>query len=122
VPRTLAVCYKNREGNVPVLEWLDLLPVKIQDKCVVKIERLSELGHELRRPEADLLRNGIYELWVGWEGKNCLILYCFQGRIAAVLAHGIIKEREVPAKEIERALKRKRLFEQDPDGHTYREG
>jgi hypothetical protein len=53
---------------------------------------------------------------------NCLILYCFQGRIAAVLAHGIIKEREVPAKEIERALKRKRLFEQDPDGHTYREG
>jgi len=107
---------------VPVLEWVDVLPVKIQDKCVVKIERLSELGHELRRPEADLLRNGIYELRVMWEGMNCLILYFFQGRIAAVLAHGIIKEREVPAKEIERALKRKRLFEQDPDGHTYREG
>jgi hypothetical protein len=89
---------------------------------VVKIERLSELEHELRRPEADLLRNGIYELRVGWEGMNSLILYFFQGRIAAVLAHGIIKEREVPAKEIERALKRKRLFEQDPDGHTYREG
>ena len=122
MPRTLAVFYKNRKGNVPVLEWLDLLPVKIQDKCVVKIERLSELEHELRRPEADLLRNGIYELRVGWEGMNCLILYFFQGRIAAVLAHGIIKEREVPAKEIERALKRKRLFEQDPDGHTYREG
>ena len=107
---------------MPVLEWVDVLPVKIQDKCVVKIERLSELGHELRRPEADLLRNGIYELRVMWEGMNCLILYFFQGRIAAVLAHGIIKEREVPAKEIERALKRKRLFEQDPDGHTYREG
>ena len=60
--RTLVVFYKDRKGNVPVLEWLDALPVKIQDKCVVKIERLRELGHELRRPEADLLRNGVYEL------------------------------------------------------------
>ena len=46
--RTLVVFYKDREGNVPVLGWLDALPVKIQDKCVVKIERLRELGHELR--------------------------------------------------------------------------
>ena len=89
---------------------------------MVKIERLRELGHALRRPEADLLRNGIYELRVGWEGMNYRILYFFHGRVAAVLAHGIVKEREVPAKDIERALERKRLFEQDPEGHMYREG
>lgn len=85
-------------------------------------ERLRELGHELRRPEADLLRNGIYELRVGREGLNYRILYFFHGRVAAVLAHGLIKEREVPSKDIDRALERKRLFEQDPKGHTYREG
>ncbi|MCX5727397.1 MAG: type II toxin-antitoxin system RelE/ParE family toxin [Nitrospirae bacterium] len=122
MPRTLVVFYKDREGNVPVLEWLDGLPVKIQDKCVVKIERLRELGHELRRPEADLLRNGVYELRVGREGMNYRILYFFHGRVAAVLAHGLTKEQEVPVKDIERVLERKRLFEQDPDGHTYREG
>jgi len=122
VPRTLVVFYKDREGNVPVLEWLDSLPVKIQDKCVVKIERLRELGHELRRPEADLLRNGVYELRVGREGMNYRILYFFHGRVAAVLAHGLTKEQEVPVKDIEQALERKRRFEQDPDGHTYREG
>jgi phage-related protein len=121
VPRTLVVFYKDREGNVPVLEWLDSLPVKIQDKCVVKIERLRELGHELRRPEADLLGNGVYELRVGREGMNYRILYFFHGRVAAVLAHGLTKEQEVPVKDIEQALERKRLFEQDPDGHTYRE-
>jgi phage-related protein len=120
--RTLVVFYKDRKGNVPVLEWMDTLPTKVQDKCVVKIERLRELGHALRRPEADLLRNGIYELRVGWEGMNYRILYFFHGQVAAVLAHGIVKEREVPAKNIERALERKRLFEQDPEGHTYREG
>ena len=122
MPRTRVVFYKDREGNVPVLEWLDGLPARIQDKCVVKIERLRELGHELRRPEADLLRNGVYELRVGREGMNYRILYFFHGRVAAVLAHGLAKEQEVPVKDIERALERKRLFEQDPDGHTYREG
>jgi phage-related protein len=106
---------------VPVLGWLDTLPAKIQDKCVVKIERLRELGHELRRPEADLLRNGIYELRIGRKGMNYRILYFFHGRMAAVLAHCLIKEREVPAKDIEAALERKRLFEQDPHRHTYRE-
>ena len=122
MPRTLVVFYKDHEGNVPVLEWLDGLPAKVQDKCVVKIERLRALGHELRRPEADLLRNGVYELRVGREGMNYRILYFFHGRMAAVLAHGLTKEQEVPVKDIERALERKRLFEQDPDGHTYREG
>ena len=41
--------------------------------------------------------------------------------MVAVLAHGIVKEREVPAKDIQWALERKRLFEQDPHTHTYRE-
>lgn len=121
MPRTPVVFYQEREGRVPVLEWLDTLPAKIQDKCVVKIERLRELGHELRRPEADLLRDGIYELRIGREGMNYRILYFFHGRVAAVLAHGIMKEREVPAKAIQWALERKRLFEQDPHRHTYQE-
>jgi len=121
LPRTRVVFYRDRTGTVPVLEWLDTLPARIQDKCVVKIERLRELGHELRRPEADLLRDGIYELRIGWKGTNHRILYFFHGRTAAVLAHGIIKEREVPPKDIERALARKHLFEEDPQTHTYRE-
>lgn len=121
LPRTRVVFYKERDGSVPVLEWLDTLSARIQDKCVVKIERLREVGHELRRPEADLLRNGIYELRIGREGMNYRILYFFHGRTAAVLAHGLVKEREVPTKDIQVALERKRSFEQDPHTHTYRE-
>lgn len=52
---------------------------------------------------------------------NYRILYFFHGRTAAVLAHGLVKEREVPTKDIEMALERKRLFEHDPYAHTYRE-
>lgn len=121
MPTIPVVFYRESDGSAPVLEWLDALPAKAQDKCRIKIERLCELGHELRRPEADLLRDGIYELRIGLQGMNYRILYFFHGRTAAVLAHGLIKERVVPSREIEVALTRKRRFEQDPERHTYEE-
>jgi len=122
VPRISVVFYQEDTQTFPVLDWLDRLPAKAQDKCRVRIERLQDLGHELRRPEADYLRDGIYELRVGLQGTNYRILYFFHGRVAAVLAHGLVKEREVPPREIEEAIRRKRKFESNPERHTYREG
>jgi phage-related protein len=122
MPKIAVVFYQEDAKTVPVLDWLDRLPAKAQDKCRVRIERLRDLGHELRRPEADYLRDGIYELRVGLAGMNYRMLYFFKGRVAAVLAHGLVKEREVPPREIEEAVRRKRKFELDPEGHTYKEG
>ena len=119
MPVITVVFYQEDGGTVPVLEWLDSLPRKAQNKCFVRISRLEELGHELRRPQADLLRDNIYELRVGLQGINYRILYFFHGKQAAVLAQGVIKEREVPPQEIERAIERKRKFEREPDKHTY---
>jgi phage-related protein len=80
------------------------------------------MGHELRRPEADVLRDGIYELRASLRGKHHRILYFFHGTVAAVVSHGIVKEREVPPKEIDRAIQRKSRFEVNPRRHTYEEG
>jgi phage-related protein len=79
------------------------------------------LGHELRRPEADLLRDGIYELRVGLQHVNYRMLYFFHGRTAAVVSHGLVKEAMIPGKEIEKAIGRKRKFEKNPKAHTYEE-
>jgi hypothetical protein len=49
------------------------------------------------------------------------MLYFFHGRIAAVLAHGLVKQAEVPQRDIELAIQRKLKFELDPDRHTYKE-
>jgi phage-related protein len=119
VPRTKIIFYCEENGTVPVLDWLRSLPPKAQDKCVVRIERLAELGYELRRPEADLLRDKIYELRVGLQGQNYRILYFFHGTIAAVLAHGLVKERAVPPADIERTIERRLRFEANPETHTY---
>ena len=121
MPRTRVVFYQDKDGKAPLLDWLDGLPAKAQDKCRVKIRRLRELGHELRRPEADFLRDRIYELRVKLQRLNYRMLYFFRGSLAAVLSHGIVKERIVPPMEIERAIERKQRFERNPARHTHRE-
>jgi phage-related protein len=121
VPRTKVVFYREADGTAPVLEWFDGLPARAQDKCRVRIQRLAEEGHALRRPEADLLRDGIYELRIGLQRVNYRILYFFHGRAAAVLAHGLTKKDTVPDTAIETALARKRKFEQDPAFYTFEE-
>ncbi|MBI4503486.1 MAG: type II toxin-antitoxin system RelE/ParE family toxin, partial [Gemmatimonadetes bacterium] len=54
-------------------------------KCLVRLERLRDLGYELGRPEADTLRDGIHELRVRLGRVNYRMLYCIHGRIVAVL-------------------------------------
>jgi len=98
MPRTDVVFYQETEGDVPVLDWLKKLRRSDQQayaKCIAAIERLAEFGHELRRPLADFLKDGIHELRVRKGRVNYRILYFFHGRDLAVLAHAITKEGEV---------------------------
>lgn len=96
MPRTQLVFFKDDDGTVPVRDWL----------------------LELRRPEADLLRDGIYEL----RGRvNYRILYFFHGQNVAVLAHALTKEDKVSKSDIDRAVRRKAAFESSPIAHSYEE-
>ena len=82
---------------------------------------MAEFGHELRRPLADMLRDGIYELRIRKGRVNFRILYFFHGRNLAVLGHALTKEAEVPDTDIERAIRRKKLFVASPEQHSYLE-
>ena len=84
----------------------------------MRIGRLAKLGHELRRPEADLLRDKIYELRASLQGVHYRLLYFFHGTTAAELTSGIVKEDRVPSAEIERAIERRQKFEASPQKHT----
>jgi len=59
VPKTRVALYREEHGLCPFIEWFDKLPAKVQDKCYLRLERLCQMGHELRRAEADFLRDGI---------------------------------------------------------------
>jgi phage-related protein len=121
MPQTTLLFYRDADGISPVWEWLKDLRAKNSKafaKCAVRIRRLAEMGHELRRPEADLLRDGIYELRARLSTVNYRLLYFFHGRNVAVLAHSITKEDEIPPVEINRAVERKRAFAANPTKHT----
>jgi len=86
---------------VPVLEWLVKLRKSDQPayaRCVAAVERLAVLGHELRRPLADLLRDGIYELRIRKGRVKYRILYFYHGPGLAILGHAITKEDVIPDK------------------------
>jgi phage-related protein len=75
---------------------------------------------KLRRPETDLLRDGIYELRASYQGVHYRMLYFFAGKAVVVLSHGLTKERVVPPREIDQALKRKNLVEADFEKFTFK--
>lgn len=111
--------YREDEHTVPLIRWLDDIPAKAQQKCQARLQRLEELGHELRRPEGDYLRDEIYELRASYQGVHYRRLYFFHGRAAVVVSHGIVKESAVPSHEIDLAVKRKKAFEASPDKHRF---
>ena len=52
---------------------------------------------------------------------NYRLLYFFHGQLAALLAHGIAKEDQVPDADVLRAVERKQKFQKRPAAHTYEE-
>jgi phage-related protein len=122
MPKTHVAFYQDADGQAPVVICLrDLMKTnqKAWAHCRVRIEMLTQMGHELRRPAADYLRDGIYELRAKQGHVQYRILYFFHERQVAILAHSLTKEDIIPVVEIERAIKRKKLFESNPRKHTY---
>jgi len=122
MPRTRIIIYQEVDRSVPLLEWLDTVPEKVQDKCIEKIERLEEFGYDLRRPHCDLLRQGIYELRVRYGNVHYRILYAFVGKNIVLLSHGCSKIKKVAGKEIRKAVRNHDNYMQDQQAHTYRGG
>ena len=124
MPLTEVVFYQDENGRAPVIAWLRELrreDRKAYAKGIARIRRLAEAGHELRRPEADYLRDGIHELRARRGHINYRILYFFYGQNAAILAHALTKDGAIAEEDIERTTRRKEAFERDPARHTYEE-
>ena len=117
--KTGIVIYQEKEGQAPLLDWLDNLPRKVQDKCIARVELLAEYGHGLKRPHCDYLERGIYELRARHGNINYRVLYAFVGRNIVLLSHGCTKEKKVPKAEINRAVRNRDNYIQDRKAHTY---
>lgn len=112
--------YKEVDESVPIMDWLrKLRPLRARARCLALIKLLSTMGHELKRPRADTLRDGIRELRTEVGNVNYRVLCFFHGIDCVVLTHGIAKGNKVPEVEIERAIERKLLFKLNPGKQTF---
>ena len=121
MPRTEITIYKDDDGSVPLVDWLDNQSSKVQNDLTARIELLAEKGYELRRPTKATLRDGIYELRKERLNINYRILYAFCGKNVVLLSHGCTKEGKVPNREINKAISNLNKYQQNPDAHTYYE-
>lgn len=100
--------YINERGRNPVREFVDGLPVKEQAKIFAYIGELKNQGHNLRRPMADYLGNGIYEL----RPRMNRIFYFFFLKDTAVLLHVVRKKtKAISVADLDICIKRKTLVE-----------
>lgn len=122
MPKTEVFFYQDEDGNVPVLEWLNALRERNErafSKCFRLVALLQQEGYELRRPRADSLRDGVYELRTQVGNVNYRILYGFVGENIALLAGGLTKEKRVPTKEIDKAKQRIESYKANPETHRF---
>ena len=109
-PNYEVLYYQDVKGNMPARDFLWDLPEKVQVKVYKRIQLLEENGPNLPRPYADVLREKIRELRVGFGSDHYRFLYFFHGKMV-VLTHGFVKKTDrVPEEEIEKAVKIKNDF------------
>jgi phage-related protein len=122
MPPTKVLFYKDANGRVPALEWMDALRQRDRaawTECRRAVDKLARWGHELRRPDADYLQNGIYELRVRCRRVHYRLLYFFHGQNVVIVAAAFTKEGRVPNIEIRRVLDRERAFALAPGAHVH---
>ena len=124
MPETAIRFFQDDDGSVPFLDWLievEQRNRKAFEKCLYLLSLLEQFGHELRRPRADLLRDGIHELRTKVGSVNYRILYGFVGKDVVLVSHGITKVKKVPAAEIDRAVERLAKYEENPHRYSVEE-
>jgi len=100
--------FVDERGDNPARDFIESLPLKERAKVFAYINELKRQGNNLRRPMADYLEGGIYEL----RPKDNRIFYFFYLKDSAVLVHAAKKKtREIPRNDLNLCLRRKQLVE-----------
>jgi phage-related protein len=105
--------YEDNRKRKLAEEFLFSIPKKARAKFIFIIDLLKKSGPELKRPYADILRDDIYELRVEFQKTQYRVLYFFIVGRKIYLSHGFLKKDwEVPRKEIEKAVRHKKIVEE----------
>lgn len=112
--------YKKESGEIPVLEYLLSLDVKMRAKAFNEIELLEKHGSHLREPYVKHIQGekykDLFELRVKLASNISRVFYFSYSKKTFVLLHGFTKKSDkTPARELDRALQYKLDYERRRD-------
>lgn len=98
--------YKTENGDIPILDFVQSLDIKMKAKVLRCVDILKKNGNELREPYTKSLGNGIFELRAKQGSDISRVLYFFVIGRKIVLTNGFMKKtQKTPKNEIELAEK-----------------
>lgn len=98
-----------KDGRCPVEEFMGELTEKEREKVVAYIKILKEFGHNIRRPIADYLGQGIYEL----RPQAHRVFYFYFMKDSVVLLHMLRKRTDkIPLNDLNLCIKRRNEVEE----------
>jgi len=111
VPRTRVVLYQEDDGSCPFLEWFGGLSTNDWSGCV-------KWDTNCGGPRPTFCATGFTNSGSAFRGFTTVFCISSTERWRQ---YGLIQERVVPPKEIDRAVQRKERFKVNPPRHTYEE-
>lgn len=96
--------YCTARGEEPALDYVRAQVKAHRTRIGRALRALQDLGHLARRPLADYLEDGLYELRIAVDGHQHRMLYFFHQRTMIVVTSAFLKnEAAVPPEELVRA-------------------
>lgn len=103
--------YAGPSGDEPALDYIRRQAKAHRAKIGRALRYLEEVGPGARRPQADYLGDGIYELRVPIAQHQHRVLYFLHGRAIIVVTSAFLKnEGRVPEAELARARRRRAVW------------
>lgn len=104
--------YALSNGQKPVEEFLNELPVKMRIKAIDSLDLLEEYGNQLRMPYSKALEDGIFELRIKFSSDIARIFYFFYVGNKIVVTNGFVKKtQKTPKDELAKAKRYKKDYE-----------
>ena len=83
--------YRDDNGNLPVMNWLDTLPDDVRGKVIARIDLLKEDGPTLDYPYTSQIDGRLREVRLRVGKTRYRVLYFFDEARTAILLHGLTK-------------------------------
>jgi phage-related protein len=113
--------YREDDGSLPVMKWIDRLPEDVRGKVIARIDMLRQGGPTLDYPYTSQIEGKLREARLRVGKTRYRVLYFFDENRTAILLHGFTKNTAA-VEESDKRVARSRLIRHEGRIESKRSG